>query len=95
MLPLLWFQTHRPHGGELVIPCATAPLTHWIPYAVYIEHEDTMFRNRVCEHACSSEHLLVYRGAIVGRLWGTLTVEDMLESQLQYQLARMRSTHGM
>ena len=54
-----------------------------------------MFRSRGCEHACSSEHLLVYRGAIVGKLWGTLTVEDMLESQLQYQLARMRSTHGM
>ena len=37
-----------------------------------------MFRNPVCEHACTSENLLVYRGAIVGRLWGTLTVEDML-----------------
>ena len=54
-----------------------------------------MFRTRACEHACSSEHLLVYRGAIFGGLWGTLTVEDMLETQMQYQLARMLSTHGM
>ena len=54
-----------------------------------------MFRNRGCEHACSSEHLLVDRGAIVGILWGTLTVEDMLETQMQYKLVRVLSTHGM
>ena len=69
--------------------------------AVYIEHEDTMFRNRVCEHACSSEHLLVYRGAIVGRLSGMNAAQKAANmhlvdvvNQLQLDLEWARGVHN-